>query len=346
MHCELVIPGLLAEQLANLEDMPSMPALERALARARTNDGTATTPEDWLAQALELEAGNLPAGALARAAIAQAAPGREEHWIRLDPVHLKLGRESLTLFPGAMLELQDDEASALRASLHAHFGDRFAEGPIAASTDAWSARLHQPADAGHAPAIALCGVDVDTLLRAGDLPASWHAFLNEAQMLLHGHPVNEAREARGALPVNSVWPWGAGGLPDADLPWDSVSATDPTAIGLARGCGLRHTPLPEHAAPWLAACGGEGRHLAWLDRLRAPACLGERERWADRCARLERDWFAPLLDALNGGRIGMISLHVPEAHGCSSFELMRSDLRRFWRRTRPLAYHVRGSHAR
>jgi hypothetical protein len=34
-------------------------------------------------------------------------------------------------------------------------------------------------------------------------------------MLLHTHPINDAREARGALPVNSFWLSGTGVLPPA-----------------------------------------------------------------------------------------------------------------------------------
>jgi len=37
---------------------------------------------------------------------------------------------------------------------------------------------------------------------------------------------------------------------------------------------------------------------------------------------------------LREGRVGMVSLHVPEAG--ASFETIRGDLRRFWRRTRAL----------
>ena len=36
------------------------------------------------------------------------------------------------------------------------------------------------------------------------------ALVNELQMLLHEHPVNERRAARGLPAVNSVWLWGAG----------------------------------------------------------------------------------------------------------------------------------------
>lgn len=341
MHCELLVPGLLAQTPAGPDGMPRMPALERLLARARTSESAPATPEDWLAQSMGLEAGHLPAGALARAAGSPSLPVPGEHWIRIDPVHLKLGRESLTLLPAALLDLRADEAATLCASLASHFGDLFSDGPAPADAQSWYARLRHPVEAGRAPAIALCGADVDAQLQTGRMPAPWHAFLNEAQMLLHTHPVNEAREARGELPVNSVWPWGAGDLPNEVLPWRTISGTDPTAIGLARACALPDASLPAHAPAWLAACGDTGRHLAWLDMLRAPACLGEHERWIELCARLERDWFAPLTAALQDGRIGMISMHVPDARGCLSFELTRGDLRRFWRRTRPLAHYMR-----
>jgi hypothetical protein len=48
---------------------------------------------------------------------------------------------------------------------------------------------------------------------------------------------------------------------------------------------------------------------------------------------LEQHWFAPLLEALRQGRIGMLSVHVPDAG--ESWETTRADLRRFWRRPRP-----------
>ncbi len=40
-------------------------------------------------------------------------------------------------------------------------------------------------------------------------PLVWQRYLNEAQMLLAGLPLNLARAARGELTVNSVWFWGA-----------------------------------------------------------------------------------------------------------------------------------------
>jgi len=51
---------------------------------------------------------------------------------------------------------------------------------------------------------------------------------------------------------------------------------------------------------------------------------------------LERRWFAPLLAALRAQRIGMITVRVPDAVPGAGFETVRGDLRRFWRRPRPI----------
>ena len=72
-----------------------------------------------------------------------------------------------------------------------------------------------------------------------------------------------------------------------------------------------------------------------LDALRAPLALGESGQCRECIERLERDWFAPLLEALRAARLGMLTLHVPESLG-ASFEVIRGDLRRFWRRPKAL----------
>jgi hypothetical protein len=72
-----------------------------------------------------------------------------------------------------------------------------------------------------------------------------------------------------------------------------------------------------------------------LDALRAPLALAA-DTVQKEMEALERDWFAPLLAALRSGRIGMMTLHVPDAAEALSFETIRGDLRRFWRRPRPI----------
>jgi len=159
--------------------------------------------------------------------------------------------------------------------------------------------------------------------------------------VLHAHPVNEAREARGELPINSIWFWGAGRAPTvATKRWHSVTGDDPIALGLARAAGMRHRTLPDSGTAWLDRAPEDGRHLVILDALRVPLALEQVGEYQETLARLERDWFAPLLDALRDGRIGMVTIQVPDAAESLAYETIRTDLRRFWRRPRALEHYA------
>jgi hypothetical protein len=136
--------------------------------------------------------------------------------------------------------------------------------------------------------------------------------------------------------VNSVWLWGAGRAAQASCPWQSVAADDPAAIGAARLAGARHRALPRSAREWLERLPQDGRHLAVLDALRVQLALGQKPILEE----LEKQWFEPLLAALRAGRIGMVTLHVPDGASGVSFETVRGDLRRFWRMAKSIEHYA------
>ncbi len=346
MHVELVIPGLLPTQAALQAafDRLRPPTLELLVARGRIARRPCESFERWLAQAFGLEGDALPAGALTALAD-DAQPGAgDARRMRADPVHLLLTRERLVLVPSAAFSLTQDEADALCQTLNAHFAGTLRLTPCAGHPGCWTAEVHGPALALDVPPLEAAGDDVDRHLRAqsdkggaGDAKRS-HALLNELQMLLHAHPVNAAREARGELPVNSVWFWGAGALPPrVEGRWRTVSADEPLALGLARLAAARGLPLAASADSWLDGAPEEGRHLVVLDALRVPHALRDEEAYLAGVQALEVRWFAPLLEALRTQRLGMLTLHVPDASEALSIETVRADLRRFWRRPRALA---------
>lgn len=297
MHVELIVPRLLEAPQGT-----RLPALELLLARARS---TMSDPQDilaWLGEAFGVEE-PLPAGAL--------TAGTPGFWLRADPVHLRVVGDSLVLVPVSGLAVA--EAQQLVDALNRHFAGmhefRF-EHP-----DRWVMRT-EPAQLDAAPPAEVAGKDIDAHLPGGE----WPALLNEIQMALHDHPVNERRE----IPVNSVWLWGPGELPkSAACSWRSVTADDPVALGLARMAGIGRRTPPRDAQAWLESMPEDGRHLVVLEAAHET---------------LEARWFAPLLAALRGGRVGMLTLHAPEAG--LSFEAARADLRRFWRRARAVASHA------
>ena len=79
---------------------------------------------------------------------------------------------------------------------------------------------------------------------------TWRRWLSEMQMLLHGHAVNAAREARGRMPVTGIWIAGGGTLardPVAALPRVHATprAEGDVARGAARLAGVPAADLPD-----------------------------------------------------------------------------------------------------
>jgi hypothetical protein len=313
MHCELVVPGLFSSSSAS-----RFAALELLLARGRSRSAPAQRLEDWLREAFDLGEGPFPAGALTLLACG-GDPGAES-WTRADPVHLRVMRDHLAVVPADAFELSAEEAEALCDALCQHFTGRAVFRTCGPKR--WCATWPGTTtiDAGN---------PLDAAGREVELPRESAPLLNEAQMVLHAHPVNEAREARGEPVVNSIWLWGPGRAGRASCPWQSVAADDPAVTGAARLAGARRRALPRSARHWLDRLPEDGRHLAVLDAMRTNPDVSTLEK-------LESDWFEPLLAALRSGRIGMVTVHVPDAAEALSFETIRADLRRFWRLAKPL----------
>ncbi|MCZ7563878.1 MAG: regulator [Burkholderiales bacterium] len=313
-------------------------ALERLLARGRRASRAGATLEVWLLERFGVgAAGDCPAAPYSL--LAEGADPEAHWWLRADPVHVEVNRDSLWIADATLFELVHAEAESLVAALDAHFAPevRF----LAAQPGRWYVRTARPGALATTPVAEARGRPADEHLPRGADAARWNALLNEAQMLLHAHPVNEAREARGAPTVNSVWLWGAGRYTaPARVPYGCVWADDPLARGLAQSAGAHHAPLPPSAPALLATAATGGVAAVVLDALRAPAAYGDLQAWRTALDALERDWFAALLAALRSGRIGMITLHVPAAGSTLEAETTRQDLRYLWRRARPLAAYA------
>ena len=338
MHLELVVPALLpAQDLAPA----SMPGLEMLLARGRRTNSRAASLETWLCRGFGLcdraaENPAVPAGALT--AHAHGLDPGARSWLRADPVHLRPDRDRVLLMPSQAFAVTAAEAQGLTAAMTPLLAGKFVLHAV--TPEQWCLRIEgeEQGQSSTSPPADLAGADIDPHLP----PKQWHPLLTELQMALYGHPVNTARERRGAPVINSVWLWGTGKLPaTASGPWQSVSAGDPVALGLARLAGMRHRATGSGAMEWLGRTREDGRHLVIFDELRGARASGDAGEFARRLQELETAWFAPLLAALKTGRIGMLTIHAPEA--AATFEAVRGDLRRFWRRPRPLAHYAEAS---
>ena len=346
MHCHLLLPDLFwpERDLPDIYRGLELPALQRLLARGRRHGAGAAESESaeaWLCQHFDVDKqGDWPAAPYCL--LADGGEPGQHHWLRADPVHLKLEGGRLVLAASGVFSISQQEAESLADSLNAHFsGDGLVFYPL--RPDRWYLRVERVPALETTALPEAAGRSIDALLPRGTDAAAWRARLNEMQMLLHGHAVNDARESAGALPINSVWLWGGGNIANTvAAPCNVVWTGDPFAAGLAQAARVAARPLPENAAELLRAGASAGVNLIVLDRLRAAAQYGDAHGWREALQQLERDWFAPLLEALRQERVGMLSLHAPGPAGRLSVEVARGDLRRFWRRVKPLADYVDG----
>lgn len=160
-------------------------------------------------------------------------------WVRSEPTAARL--------MACPLDVSTGEAEALAAALRPLFGD--AGAPLSIDTPStWCLHLLHGAPRAefHAPADAL-GADLVECLPAGDDGRAWRRLFNEAQIVLHAHPVNAARIAAGKRPVNALWFWGAGALPGSvEAGVHTVASVDDVVRGLAKlGGAVRVEPLPD-----------------------------------------------------------------------------------------------------
>jgi len=109
-------------------------------------------------------------------------------------------------------------------------------------------------------------------LPEGDNARQWRSLLNEAQIVLTQHPLNAQRARRGLPPVNSVWFWGAGVLPQwVRCGFARIYTNDETATALARLAtrqqeASKSAPSPQPSPPTVEPLEerGQGALLSML----------------------------------------------------------------------------------
>jgi hypothetical protein len=333
----LLIPGLLETgQFHSADSLPdvAVPALRWLLARADAHPAPETTDET-LFQLFNLP---IPAAAdLPIAAVTRLADGGEldsAWWLRADPVHLRPDWRGIFLADARVLAIEPAEAQALAAA----FNQTFAEDRLhldALRPNRWYLRLTADPGIRTHPLLKAIGRDIHPLLPHGPNRSRWHPLLTEAQMLLHGHPVNRAREERQQPLINGLWLWGGGIAPTgAKSPAAGLYGNDPLLRGLARLANVAIAPVSEHAGDWLDSAEGETDSLVVLETMRYDPTDGDPASWADHLAELEYHWFRFCRRWLQTGKLTV--LHLYPGNG-RVYTLTGAARWRFWRSAKPLS---------
>ncbi|HQR02647.1 MAG: hypothetical protein JSR19_11400 [Proteobacteria bacterium] len=321
MHLTLVIPGLLWPRQALRDTVCdlSLPALERLLGGIRSRN---TLPVGTNGYWRSRFGAPLPAAPLRRLALNKDASG---DWLCADPVHMRLSPQGVSVDDPTDLALEWEEARNLHADLAplcGELGELVCDEP-----GRWHLR----------PAVALprlpdelpLGLSAAELIPSGPGAREWARLFNAWQMVLHTHPVNASRTARGLPPVNSLVLWGCGTLPlRYEAPWPFLFSNDPILRGAALHSGATTTPLPEA----LDTLNPVTRCCVHIDHFISPLRQKNAMAWRDALQALECDWIRPALQQ----NIPVLELVASDDEQTHVLTWHRMDRWQFWRRPQPL----------
>lgn len=241
-------------------------------------------------------------------------------WWRADPTHLAPDRDQLVMLPQAALNVTLREMQQIAESVNAHYrAEGFVletpqpeRGYLRVPTE-WQCRTWDPRR--------VAGRAVTEFMPAGRDENTLRKFMTEIQMLLHEHPVNQAREASGRPAINTLWLWGGGRLP-ARATWWPTRIT--TSLALVRGLAKLAGQVDE---PWPTGSWARAGESEWL------IALGMKD-FGNDVFRLQRELAAPLWRALAHCRAQEIQFYPG---GERIYALTRRTASRFWRRARPIS---------
>ncbi|MDI1246371.1 MAG: phosphoglycerate mutase [Rhodoferax sp.] len=238
--CQSVLPSLKLPHLQQLLNCLTAQALD-------AGDELSWSPphERTLARALGLAVsdGQIPWAALQ----AQAYPERADlngGWAFVTLCHWQAGMHEVTLRQMPMQDLSAQESDTLLAAMRPFF----AQDGITLYPDQpghWLAHAEVFKELRSASPDRVLGRNLVPWMPTAAQASSLIRLMSEMQMLLYTHALNDAREARGALPVNAIWISGSGALP--------ASRPDPAPAQPVLVTALREAALQEDWATWSRA---------------------------------------------------------------------------------------------
>lgn len=245
------------------------------------------------------------------------------HWFLVHPVHLILQRDFFTL--GEALQLNAETRDTLLADLNQHFSQDALRFISSNSNAFWYLQVNENVEVATYLLAEAMGRDVGKRMPFGKDGMKLQSLLNEVQMFLHDHPINQVLEQQGLPTVNSIWLSGGGNLESlaqsTQKPTFNFFANDSLSAGLAACAGINCDTLASDY-PSLQAKKDEAHVLV-----------------IHPTEQIELAWFAPFLKALKCRDIKLLRCHF-DVHGMTfTLTLRPKDTWKFWRKTRPVGHY-------
>ena len=251
----------------------------------------------------------------------------------LDPVYIQVDQEEAVLIANEQLDLSEHEARQIIDDINRHFEQDglivhyvsphqwLLQGELSFTTSTLLAAMQQNINA-HQP--------------KGQDERRWRQLINEIQMLLHGHPVNQARELRGDMTVNSLWLWGGAQgamVPHYEAIIDTVYSDERFVQDVAIACDIQYRRLPDKVdAQILADNTSLLIYTGQLVAIRNKDVFA----WFDALKDFDQRILAPLFGFVKQGRLKSLTVYSDTL----SMTVRKKDLGKWWQRGRHLTKHI------
>ena len=246
MH--LIIPYAASQRLTGPEalahlQLPHLQALLASLQRQQVLHDSDETPLHMPHERLQAQAlgWSEKLAALPWAAWQTAQTGATpQAW--MTPCHWQIGMDQVVMLDPASLFLSDDESQQLLQAMQPFLQEDGLQVTWHSALQ-WHVQGELLNDLACASLDRVIGQNVKPWMPVGSAARPLQRLQSEMQMLLYNHPVNNARDARRQISVNSFWLHGAGALPAAAAPSQRVEMPE----------ALRHSALRGDVQAWRQA---------------------------------------------------------------------------------------------
>ena len=331
----LVIPGLCGP-LPDIDRLnsESIQSLLKHLSRSDQKILSQKSFYEVLAQLFSLDACKpFPAAVLSLLASDQYT--EQGYWFHADPVHLQADMDHAILRDSHGLDLNLEESEALITELNAHFqqdGIRF----LINDKDSWFININDHEKISTTPVHDVISRNVYSFMPQGEDALYWKKVMNEVQMLLYQSQVNAQREENNKLPINGVWFWGEGDLPDkAELKEMAVYSQHAMVKGLALLNELDCHAVPD-AKKFIEQISSHEENLLVLDDLFNMTCYGDVLAWQSSFDELYEQWLSPVL---NWAMKNKVKINLQPCNGVA-YQMSHKNKFRFFRDKR-IASHIK-----
>lgn len=234
-------------------------------------------------------------------------------YLIVEPTHLRADRDRLLIAEAELLQINDSEAREIIASINQHFAGeielRFYR------DDLWIMGCNFAFDDLQSyPIVDIVGDNIDEFMPTGSARIMLHRLLNEVQMLLFTHPINQLRNEEGLLTINSLWLWDKSAV--------KLPITTNNALSNNPKLGKQITNLERDVL---------NHPMLILDNAYYPAQYRDSFAWVNNIHEIEKNLMPLLFNALKHKYYNKINFWIPSQQGTICFTVGKWDLYKFWR---------------